>query len=173
MHEHTQNHPRRGNQGIVFSTLLALGGELLYWGLLGRSWGALRVVWVGLGGLLTVFWGDLEQQGRRKAKNKSKSSLIIGLCVVEGGTDWFQASEDKKVSALFCPMGRGRAITARNKHKFFGRCQHGGTALVATLRLSGFIPDKGADSTGLGRFCWICVGSGKRKTWIVSAYQPC
>ena len=112
-------------------------------------------------------------QPKLQAQQSHNKYDADGLCVVEGGTDWFQASEDKKASALFYPTGRGRIIAAHNKHESFGRCQHGRTALVAASRLSGFIIDKGANSTGLGWFFWIGVGSGERKTWIVSAYQPC
>ncbi len=30
----------------------------------------------------------------------------------------------------------------------------------------------GVDTMGLGRWCWMGIGSGCKKTWIVMAYQP-
>jgi hypothetical protein len=32
--------------------------------------------------------------------------------------------------------------------------------------------DSGINTTGLGRWCWVCVGLGSKKTRIVMAYQP-
>ncbi len=38
--------------------------------------------------------------------------------------------------------------------------------------ISAEVQNTGVDSTGLGQWCWICLGSGQRKTRIVIAYQP-
>jgi hypothetical protein len=44
---------------------------------------------------------------------------------------------------------------------------------MAVGTLAPEVADSGVDSTGLGRWCWIRVGSGLKKTQIVMAYQPC
>ena len=65
----------------LFSSHLALlnstqiGGEHLYWGLLGRSWGDLGASWAPLGGLLGAFWADLKAfktTFKMKSDNKSQ-----------------------------------------------------------------------------------------------------
>ncbi len=43
---------------------------------------------------------------------------------------------------------------------------------MALDTLSPEVIDSGIDFTGLGRWCWICLGSGTKKTQIVMAYQP-
>ena len=44
--------------------------------------------------------------------------------------------------------------------------------MMASGTLSPEVIDLGIDSTGLGRWCWICLGLGTKKTKIVMAYQP-
>ncbi len=44
--------------------------------------------------------------------------------------------------------------------------------MMALGTLSPKVVNSGIDSTGLGRWCWIRLGSGTKKTWIVTACQP-
>jgi hypothetical protein len=52
------------------------------------------------------------------------------------------------------------------------RNQHGGCAMMAMGRFSAEVVETGVDHYGLGRWCWMRVGSGDKKTRIVMAYQP-
>jgi hypothetical protein len=44
--------------------------------------------------------------------------------------------------------------------------------MMATGRFSAEVVETGVDHYGLGRWCWMRVGSGDKKTQIVMAYQP-
>jgi hypothetical protein len=50
--------------------------------------------------------------------------------------------------------------------------QYGGCPMMALGTLSPEVINSGIDSTGLGRWCWIHLGSDTKKTRIVMAYQP-
>ena len=70
-----------GRSGECLGTQLGLGrswgGVLRYFGdVLGRSWGALGVGCVALGGLLAGFVGDLKQQGCCKATTTNPNDMI-------------------------------------------------------------------------------------------------
>ena len=52
------------------------------------------------------------------------------------------------------------------------RNQHGGCAMMAMGRFSAEVVETGVDYYGLGRCCWMKVGSGDKKTQIFMAYQP-
>jgi hypothetical protein len=49
----------------------------------------------------------------------------------------------------------------------------GGTCIAAMGRFASFITETGIDFSGLGRWTWLYVGDGGKKTHIVTAYQPC
>jgi hypothetical protein len=51
--------------------------------------------------------------------------------------------------------------------------QFGGCAIMAMGTLAPKVADLGMDSTNLGQWCWICIGSRSKKTQIIMAYQPC
>jgi hypothetical protein len=44
--------------------------------------------------------------------------------------------------------------------------------MMALKTISSKVIDTGVDITGLGRWCWLLLGSGRKKTRIVMAYQP-
>ncbi len=44
--------------------------------------------------------------------------------------------------------------------------------MIAMNTISSEVIDTGVDITGLGRWCWMLLGSGWKKTCIVMAYQP-
>jgi hypothetical protein len=49
--------------------------------------------------------------------------------------------------------------------------QYGGRAIMAMNTIAPEVVESGADHTSLGRWCWIRIGSGAKKTRIVMAYQ--
>jgi hypothetical protein len=44
--------------------------------------------------------------------------------------------------------------------------------MMALKTISSEVIGTGVDITGLGRWCWLLLGSGRKKTRIVMAYQP-
>jgi hypothetical protein len=65
-----------------------------------------------------------------------------------------------------------RSIVAHNINERMQQNQHGGCAMMAMGRFSAEVVESGVDLYGLGRWCWLKVGSGDKKTRIVMAYQP-
>ena len=88
------------------------------------------------------------------------------------GTNWNMVPEGKKLSDIFEPDKAKRILAGFNHHENFSRSQYGGTAAIAFDRLSGYVIESKTDSTGLGRWSWLLVGSGEHRTRIILAYQP-
>ena len=65
-----------------------------------------------------------------------------------------------------------RSVVAHNINERMQRNQHGGCAMMAMGWFSAEVVETGVDHYGLGRWCWMKVGSGDKKTQIVMAYQP-
>jgi len=64
------------------------------------------------------------------------------------------------------------SVVAHNINERMKRNQHGGCAVMAMGRLSAEVVETWVDHYGLGRWCWMRVGSGDKITRIVMAYQP-
>jgi hypothetical protein len=65
-----------------------------------------------------------------------------------------------------------RSIVAHNVNEQMQRNQHGRWAMMAMGRLSAEVIKTGVDPYGLGRWCWLRVGTGDKQTRMVMAYQP-
>ncbi len=65
-----------------------------------------------------------------------------------------------------------RSVVAYNINKQMQGNQHGGCAMMAIGCFSAEVFETGVDPYGLGRWCWLKVGSGDKTTWIVMAHQP-
>jgi hypothetical protein len=65
-----------------------------------------------------------------------------------------------------------RSVVAHNINEQMQRNQHGGCPMMAMGRFSAEVGETGVDHYGLGRWCWMRVGSGDKKTRIVMEYQP-
>ncbi len=63
-----------------------------------------------------------------------------------------------------------RSVVAHIINEHMQLNQHGGCAMMAMGRFSAEVVVSGVDSYGLGRWCWLKVGSGDKKTRIVMAY---
>ena len=96
---------------------------------------------------------------------------VDGMLLQECGTDFRQVPEDKSFSALFGDRDC-RSIAANNVTEASGRSQFGGVAALAYSRLAGFVLEVGKDPTGLARWVYLYVGTGERKTRIITAYRP-
>jgi hypothetical protein len=64
------------------------------------------------------------------------------------------------------------SIVAHNINERMQRNQLGGCAMMAMGCFSAEVIESGVNPSGLGRWCWLAVGSGNKKTRIVMAYQP-
>jgi hypothetical protein len=94
------------------------------------------------------------------------------LCGCETQVDWRMVPNTRQFDKLF---GRGtetRSVIAHNINEHMLTNQYGGCAIMAMNTISAKVQETGVDGTGLGRWCWIRLGSGPRKTRIVMAYQP-
>lgn len=106
-----------------------------------------------------------------RIKEINKRYKTDGMLMQECGTDFRQLPEEKSIATL---LGDNdcRVVTANNVTEACGRSQHGGVAAVNFSRLAGFTMEVGKDPTGLGSYAWTYVGTGARKTRIVTAYRP-
>ncbi len=57
-----------------------------------------------------------------------------------------------------------RSVVAHNINEQMKRNQHGGCAMMAMGWFSAEVVEMGVDYYGLGRWCWMRVGSGGKKT---------
>jgi hypothetical protein len=67
-------------------------------------------------------------------------------------------------------------VSAHNVHKekFAGRMQEGGTGTICFGNSVGNIKKTGRDDKGLGRWCWVLLGSTNRHNMQINmAYNPC
>jgi hypothetical protein len=101
----------------------------------------------------------------------SKRFQADAALLLETGTDFRQVPEEKRLGVILgdddCVV-----VSANNVTEGSGRSQYGGTAAVNFPRLAGFTLATGKDATGLARWVWTLVGTGERKTRIVTAYRP-
>ena len=101
---------------------------------------------------------------------KYQVDLILGC---ETQYDWRCLEDELQFDNLFGVGERSRSIAANNTtERKVAREQHGGTAAVALGRLAGHVIDVGQDPTGLGRWCWILLGIGNKRTRVIATYQP-
>jgi hypothetical protein len=94
------------------------------------------------------------------------------LCGCKTQIDWRMVPRSQWFDKLFGMGTETRSVVAHNINERMLINQYGGCAIMAMNSISAEVQNTGVDSTGLGRWCWICLGSGQRKTRIVMAYQP-
>jgi hypothetical protein len=94
------------------------------------------------------------------------------LCGCKTQVDWRMVPNSCRFNNLFGVGMETRSVVAHNINERMLTNQYGGCAIMAMNTISAELQDTGVDGTGLGRWCWICLGSGLRKTQIVMAYQP-
>ncbi len=95
---------------------------------------------------------------------------ILAGCKTQA--DWHQASEEQQFRNVIGVGMESSSIVAYNINKRMQQNQHGWCAMMAMGRFSAEVLETGVDPYGLGHWCWLKVGSGDKKTWIVMAYQP-
>ncbi len=94
------------------------------------------------------------------------------LCGCKTRVDWRMVPQDRCFHNLFGRRSETRSVVTHNINERMRTNQFGGCAMMALGMISPEVVDSGVDSTGLGRWCWIQLGLGTKKTRIVMAYQP-
>ena len=118
---------------------------------------------------LGIFTNSTKINALNKLCREFKADILAGC---ETQADWRQATEEQQFKNVIGVGTETRSIVAHNINERMQRNQHGGCAMMAMGRLSAEVVETGADPYGLGRWCWMKVGSGEKKTQIVMIYQP-
>jgi hypothetical protein len=110
---------------------------------------------------------------RRKLLSLNNIYQMDGACIVEHGTNFLMAPVGQRPEDIFAAFRGSRVSAAHNIHEQHSRYQQGGTLTMAFTCLSEYITATGMDLTGLSHWSWVQVGSGEKRTRIVTTYQPC
>jgi hypothetical protein len=94
------------------------------------------------------------------------------LCSCKTQVDWRMVPQDQRFHNLFGCGSETRSVVAHNVNKRMRTNWFSGCAMMALGMISPEVVNSGVDSTSLGWWCWIQLGSGTKKTRIVMAYQP-
>ena len=100
-------------------------------------------------------------------RKKSGTQVMGGL---ELQTNWDKISSHNQYHELFGKGEDRTSIVAHNEHSEIFN-QYGGTAMSVFGRMSSYITS-GKDDTGLGRWLWMAIDSGYKKTRFITAYRP-
>ncbi len=102
-----------------------------------------------------------------------KDFKVNHLCNCETQVDWQQVPKARWFHNSFGTGTETRSIVARNiNEQMMCQNQFRGCAMMAMSTISSEVWNTGVDNTGVGRLCWMLLGSGAKKTRIVMAYQP-
>ena len=94
--------------------------------------------------------------------------------MVEHGMNFRHAESkgDKGKDGVFASIAGSHNLAGYNEHENHSRYMTGGTMVSTLTRLSSFVIAQGVDTTRLGQWSWILVGSGDHRIIILAAYQP-
>ena len=115
-----------------------------------------------------------EVRGKEKVRKVCQINQRFQMDVVlfnEIGTDLRQVPPEKSLDLLLSDYDC-RCVAANNTTEPSSRSQFGGVGALAYPRAVGFILGRDKDPLGLGRWAWMLVGTGDRKTIIVVSYRP-
>ena len=118
---------------------------------------------------LGVFTNGVKINALNKLCRKFNTDVLAGC---ETQADWSQATDKQQFRNIIGVGMDTRSVVAHNINECMKRNQHGGCAMMAMGQFSAEVVETGVDHYGLGRWCWMRVGSGSKKTQIVMAYQP-
>ena len=104
--------------------------------------------------------------------NMCRKYRVDILCGCETQINWRQVPQSRKFHNLFGAGTETRSVVAHNINERMQPNQFGGCAMMAISTIAPEVIDTGVNVTGLGRWCWMLLGSGRKKTRIVMAYQP-
>ena len=110
---------------------------------------------------LGVFTNGVKINALNKLCRKYNTDILAGC---ETQADWRQASNEQQFRNIIGVGMDTRSVVAHNINERMKRNQHGGCAMMAMGRFSAEVVETGVDHYGLGRWCWMRVGSGDKKT---------
>jgi hypothetical protein len=85
--------------------------------------------------------------------------------------DWRQATKEQQFRNIIGIGMETWSVISQNINEWMKRNQHGGCAMMPMGRFSAKVVESGVNPSGLGRWSWLKVGSGDKRTRIVMAYQ--
>jgi hypothetical protein len=118
---------------------------------------------------LGVFTNEVKIIALNKLWRKFNTDTLAGC---EMQADWRQATNEQQFRNIIGIGMDTKSIVAHNINERMKRNQHGGCAMMAMARFSAEVVKTGVDHYGSGRWCWMRVGYGDKKTQIVMVYQP-
>jgi hypothetical protein len=86
------------------------------------------------------------------------------LCGCKTQVNWRQVPESCRFHNLIGAGTQTRSIVVHNINKKMRVNQYGRCAIMAMNTIAPEVVESGVNHTGLGRWCWIRIGSGKKKT---------
>ena len=89
---------------------------------------------------------------------------------VESQANWDEVEPHRRFGELFGMGDDKQSVAAHNRFWRKVKSQHGGAAMTAIGRVSGFVDGKGTDK--LGRWAWMYFRSGDKRVRIITAYRP-
>jgi hypothetical protein len=95
------------------------------------------------------------------------------LCRCKTQVNWSMVPQAQQFHNLFRVGTETRSVVAHNINERMQQNQYGGCVMMAMGAMSPKVVESRVDCTGLGRWCWMRVGSGTKKTHVVIAYQLC
>jgi hypothetical protein len=118
---------------------------------------------------LGVFTKGTKINSLNKLCHQFNTDILAG-CKTQA--DCFQASKEQQFKNIIGMGMETRSIVTHNINEQMQPNQYGGCAMMAIGCCSTEVIKTRVDPYRLGRWCWLRVGSGDKKTRIVMAYQP-
>jgi len=110
---------------------------------------------------LGFFTNGVKINALNKLCRKFNTDILAGC---ETQVDWRQATDKQQFRNIISVGMDTRSVVAHNINERMKRNQHGGCAMMAMGRFSAEVVETGVDHCGVGRWCWMRVGSGDKKT---------
>jgi len=110
---------------------------------------------------LGIFTKGTTINSLNKLSRQFNTDILAGC---ETQADWRQATDEQQFRNIIGVGMETRSIVAYNINERMQRNQHGSCAMMAMGRFSAEVVESGVDLYGLGRWCWLKVGSGDKKT---------
>lgn len=118
---------------------------------------------------LGVFTQSWKMDRLNYLSRRLKVDIVAGC---ESQCNWSMVDPDHQFLSLLAPGIATKGIAAHNRHEKIQRDQAGGTAIAGIGRICDIISEKGMDTSGLGRWSWLKLGTGLNVTRVISAYLP-
>jgi hypothetical protein len=118
---------------------------------------------------LGIFTNGTKINSLNKLCRQFNTNILAGC---KPQADWCQASEEQQFGNVISIGMESRSIVVYNINKWMQQNQHSKCAMMAMGHFYAEVLETGINPYELGRWFWLKVGSGDKKTWIMMAYQP-